>query len=682
MSLIQKPSQLLLVYTKKGTVTGINKINGHEQFTAQLPPLIRIKSSKPTNYFYKLDKHGNLYYGVDEYSEKLPLNILELTLRSPTKSGQILVTGQIKNHFVAVKNGKIEAVNSAQCVEDGVVIGVSTYSLKLIHLVEDISWDLEYTKLHGHDKVLTGDLQINEKSLEHENWRYDFDDDILGYFDAQTHSISHVVAIDKSAEPKDLALSRFSKDLQLPLKCDINSPFYPQCSLVPSTNILREQKLDYFEIYGAIFVIVGILIAYTVLYFKKSLFFPRFMEAKFEITKHKSMENLVLSENVLGYGSNGTVVFKGSFNGRPVAIKRMLKDFVAIAEKEVKLLQSTDINEHVVRLFFLSQNLNFAFVVLELCDGNLDQFIQNYPIYDAKNIIKQIVQGLEFIHELKIVHRDLKPVNILYQKHQDYFLFKITDFGLGKMLDDSKSSFMTAPNGTKGWRSPEILKMLENPDCVLRLTKESDIFAVGLIVHFILSHGVHPFGDIMSRELNILHGKYEFDLFGLDANESFEADLLISDMISYEYEVRPTCHEILSSPFFWSEKQKLAFICNISNRLETEKRGQSILLKKLEALSDVYKNDWSQYIHNNIFKHLIQFRRYYPHLMQDLLRAVRNLVNHFQELPPHILNILSNEHQPSFMCVIHYFLERFPNLITILIEFAIEANILDEVLTE
>ena len=36
---------------------------------------------------------------------------------------------------------------------------------------------------------------------------------------------------------------------------------------------------------------------------------------------------------VLGYGSHGTVVYRGSLNGRPVALKRMLSQFHLSADR-------------------------------------------------------------------------------------------------------------------------------------------------------------------------------------------------------------------------------------------------------------------------------------------------------------------------------------------------------------
>jgi hypothetical protein len=59
-----------------------------------------------------------------------------------------------------------------------------------------------------------------------------------------------------------------------------------------------------------------------------------------------------VSDVVLGYGSHGTVVLQGTFQGRRVAVKRMLADFYNVADHEVKMLQESDLHPNVVRYFF------------------------------------------------------------------------------------------------------------------------------------------------------------------------------------------------------------------------------------------------------------------------------------------------------------------------------------------
>ena len=53
-----------------------------------------------------------------------------------------------------------------------------------------------------------------------------------------------------------------------------------------------------------------------------------------------------------GYGSHGTVVYKGEFDGRAVAVKRLLMDFYDVAFQEVKLLQESDDHPNVIRYFY------------------------------------------------------------------------------------------------------------------------------------------------------------------------------------------------------------------------------------------------------------------------------------------------------------------------------------------
>ena len=60
-------------------------------------------------------------------------------------------------------------------------------------------------------------------------------------------------------------------------------------------------------------------------------------------------EKLAISETVIGWGSHGTVVLKGTWGGRPVAVKRLLSDFTRLASQEVKLLQASDDHPNVIR---------------------------------------------------------------------------------------------------------------------------------------------------------------------------------------------------------------------------------------------------------------------------------------------------------------------------------------------
>ena len=65
---------------------------------------------------------------------------------------------------------------------------------------------------------------------------------------------------------------------------------------------------------------------------------------------------LITQDAILGYGSAGTIVFEGSLDGREVAVKRLLRQFYALAQKEIKALIASDAHPNVVRCFSMEED--------------------------------------------------------------------------------------------------------------------------------------------------------------------------------------------------------------------------------------------------------------------------------------------------------------------------------------
>ena len=80
--------------------------------------------------------------------------------------------------------------------------------------------------------------------------------------------------------------------------------------------------------------------------------------------------------------------------------------------------------------------------------------------------MKHVATGLQFLHSNGIVHRDIKPANILYDSFRNW---KITDFGLSRLIDTS----MTSESGTPDYFAPE--QVGKNYDWRV------DIYAFGLV---------------------------------------------------------------------------------------------------------------------------------------------------------------------------------------------------------
>lgn len=424
-----------------------------------------------------------------------------------------------------------------------------------------------------------------------------------------------------------------------------------------------------------------------------------------QLKKLQIDNNLVISNKVLGYGSHGTVVYEGTFENRPVAVKRMLFDFYDIANHEVRLLQESDDHPNVIRYFCSQSNLKekFLYIALELCVCSLEDLIEKLKFIPQKprldnssrnDLLHQLASGLGYLHSLKIVHRDLKPQNILLgeRSKKDKHLGKlsprllISDFGLCKKLDADQSSFgatmHNAASGTSGWRAPELLRPDEYPvpasvslfsDDIdhmtfapigneKRLTKAIDIFSLGCVFFYILSDGYHPFGDRYLREANIIKGHSDLSILVKRCPGDYvEAMHLISLMIQNNPKHRPDTNAILKHPFFWNTGKKLEFLLKVSDRFEIERRDPpSDLLLALEKISHkVHQGDWLARFDSDFKENLGKYRKYHTEKVMDLLRALRNKYHHYNDMPSDLQAQMSPLPSGFYL----YFNQKFPHLL-------------------
>ncbi|KAJ7326429.1 hypothetical protein DFH08DRAFT_816747 [Mycena albidolilacea] len=414
--------------------------------------------------------------------------------------------------------------------------------------------------------------------------------------------------------------------------------------------------------------------------------------------------SLVVSDHVLGYGSHGTVVYRGSLQGRAVAVKRLLQDFVTLASREVSILQESDDHPNVIRYYYQEAHSNFLYIALELCPATLADLIETPDrdawrdiavAFDPKRALRQIAGGLRHLHGLKLVHRDIKPQNILVSAGAGggakAYRMLISDFGLCKKLDVDQTSFLPTSHGamaagTVGWRAPEILRgdvkldeMGAGDDASVssqgsaasgassgtagkpaRLTKSVDIFALGCLFFYTMTSGGHPFGDRFEREANIMKGAKNLQGLERFGEEGEEAVDLISSMLHADAHERPDTTTCLLHPFFWDPARRLTFLQDASDRFEIMTRvpKEPYLLVLERGASGIVGNDWLSRLDPLFLENLGKFRKYDGRSVQDLLRALRNKKHHYQDLPDKVKRNLG----PMPEGFLAYFTRRFPRL--------------------
>ena len=230
--------------------------------------------------------------------------------------------------------------------------------------------------------------------------------------------------------------------------------------------------------------------------------------------------------DVIGNGSVGNIVAgMNAKDGREVAVKCITKSNMPRPQdiREIKNLAALADCEQVVRYidFFVDEDGEHSYIVLELMEGNLKEYLDESKIDVTKATLlcKDVVMGLEFLHSQNILHRDLKPENIIYKVHPKICL-KNADFGLSLVINSVSTTLYHTVVGTRCWIAPEVFTSMPDSVDKDRFARASDMFSCGLLLHYILSGQKHPFSptDYASKsalqvcnetEANIMKGTME-----------------------------------------------------------------------------------------------------------------------------------------------------------------------------
>lgn len=145
-------------------------------------------------------------------------------------------------------------------------------------------------------------------------------------------------------------------------------------------------------------------------------------------------------------------------------------------------------HEHVIHYIETIQISDTIYIVMEQCDNDdLYDKISKKMLseFDNKQIFKQIVLGLQYIHSLNIVHCDLKMDHILFKDNTEV---RIIDFGLAQIIKPNE--LLQKVVGTPCYMAPEIIlqKGYSYP---------IDIWALGIIL-FELEFKCNPF-DVQAK---------------------------------------------------------------------------------------------------------------------------------------------------------------------------------------
>ncbi len=226
----------------------------------------------------------------------------------------------------------------------------------------------------------------------------------------------------------------------------------------------------------------------------------------------------------LGRGGMG-VVYKARDHAlnRVVAVKMILAGAHAADGERLRFRREAEAvaalqHPGIVQIFHIGEHAGQPYLALEFVDGgNLAQRVAHgdlMPAADAAAAVEQVAHAIQYAHDRGIVHRDLKPANILLTADRGpraadskppkpdgpasnsglitptSALFKISDFGLAKKVDETiaagAGTKTGAVLGTPSYIAPEQATGAKD------ITATADVYSLGAILYELLT-GRPPF---------------------------------------------------------------------------------------------------------------------------------------------------------------------------------------------
>ncbi|EFB17249.1 hypothetical protein PANDA_012572, partial [Ailuropoda melanoleuca] len=213
---------------------------------------------------------------------------------------------------------------------------------------------------------------------------------------------------------------------------------------------------------------------------------------------------------------------------------------------EIAVLELAQDNPWVINLHEVYETPSEMILVLEYAAGGeiFDQCVaereEAFKEKDVQRLMRQILEGVRFLHAHDVVHLDLKPQNILLTSESPLGDIKIVDFGLSRIMKNSEE--LREIMGTPEYVAPEILSY--DP-----ISMATDMWSIGVLTYVMLT-GVSPFlGDnkqetfLNISRMSLSYSEEEFDVVSESAID------FIKTLLVKKPEDRATAEECLKHPW-------------------------------------------------------------------------------------------------------------------------------------
>jgi len=264
--------------------------------------------------------------------------------------------------------------------------------------------------------------------------------------------------------------------------------------------------------------------------------------------------------DVIGEGAYGQVYKALNMDsGQFVAIKHInLKNAHLNRSIDIKgLCQEIEVyqqleHENIVKYIGAKMEKDSIYIYMEyMCGGSLASLLQQYGPFEEKVIkkfTKQVVLGLDYLHEKGIVHRDVKGGNIMSDGSGNV---KLADFGAAKILENiqgfsnlTNSEVCNSIKGSLYWMAPELLNQEKHG-------RKIDIWSLGCTI-IEMATASHPWPNVKSYP-ELVVAVMTKKCPPIPDNLSDVCLDFIHKCLQFDKKLRPRTKDLLKHPFLADE---------------------------------------------------------------------------------------------------------------------------------
>ncbi|CAH0555223.1 unnamed protein product [Brassicogethes aeneus] len=211
---------------------------------------------------------------------------------------------------------------------------------------------------------------------------------------------------------------------------------------------------------------------------------------------------------------------------------------------EIAVLMQCSDTSRVIRLHEVYESTTEMVLVLELAAGGELQHIldmgQCLGEAEARKAMRQILDGVAYLHKRNIAHLDLKPQNLLLAEPNSCDNIKLCDFGISKILEPG--IIVREILGTVDYVAPEVLSY--EP-----IQLSTDIWSIGVLAYVLLS-GFSPFAadDKQQTFLNISKCDLSFEPEHFEGVSSAAIDFIKTALV-VDPRKRPKIKDLFEHPW-------------------------------------------------------------------------------------------------------------------------------------